>query len=133
MLKILADTNVLISALLYPESKPALALFQASVRHKLVLTEYNILELRRIAEAKFAKTQSDIDLFFTELSFELIPAADAVRTTIRDPKDQPILNAAIAADVDVILTGDKDFLSLNLVRPRTMSAAQFIELEGLKH
>lgn len=46
--------------------------------------------------------------------------------TIRDAKDQPILDAALAIDADVILTGDKDFTSLKLDRPRTMTPAEFI-------
>lgn len=46
--------------------------------------------------------------------------------TIRDAKDQPILDAALAIDADVILTGDKDFTSLKLDRPRIMTPAEFI-------
>lgn len=48
---------------------------------------------------------------------------------IRDAKDQPILNAAIVSDVDIILTGDKDFLCLEIDRPKCMTAAQFMEQE----
>lgn len=51
---------------------------------------------------------------------------------IRDAKDQPILNAAIVADVDVILTGDKDFLSLEMEHPRCMTVAQFLEEERVE-
>lgn len=46
-------------------------------------------------------------------------------------KDQPILNAAIIADVDMILTGDKDFLCLDMEHPRCVTAHQFLEMEGL--
>ncbi|MDD4346454.1 MAG: hypothetical protein PHZ11_06090 [Desulfitobacteriaceae bacterium] len=49
-----------------------------------------------------------------ELSYELIPAAYHAEKLIRDVKDQPILNAAIIAEVDIILTGDKDFLCLGM-------------------
>ena len=41
-----------------------------------------------------------------------------IEKLIRDAKDQPILNAAIVFDVDIVLTGDKDFLSLEIERPR---------------
>lgn len=51
---------------------------------------------------------------------------------IRDAKDQPILNAAIVADVDVILTGDKDFLSLAIEHPRCLTVAQFLAEEGVE-
>ena len=48
---------------------------------------------------------------------------------MRDPKDQPILNAAIVANVDIIVSGDKHFLKLDLPRPETMSPAAFWQLE----
>lgn len=51
---------------------------------------------------------------------------------IRDTKDQPILNAAIMSDVDIILTGDKDFLSLEMEHPKCMTVAQFFESEGVE-
>ena len=42
---------------------------------------------------------------------------------MRDVKDQPILNAAILYNIDIILTGDKDFLSLDMNYPRCMTVA----------
>ena len=60
------------------------------------------------------------------MSYELIPALKQTKTEIRDPKDQPILNAAILHDVDVIVTGDKDFLALDLDKPACITAA-FLE------
>lgn len=61
-----------------------------------------------------------------ELSYELIPAVEHAEKLIRDAKDQPILNAAIVYGVDVILTGDKDFLSLALESPKCMTVAEFL-------
>ncbi|GHV17520.1 hypothetical protein FACS189425_03960 [Clostridia bacterium] len=46
---------------------------------------------------------------------------------MRDPKDQPILNAAITQAVDVIVTGDKHFLELELERPEMLLPAEFLE------
>ena len=43
-----------------------------------------------------------------------------------------ILNAAIVSDVDIILTGDKDFLSLDMEHPKCMTVAQFLESEGVE-
>lgn len=74
----------------------------------------------------------DAEVLLAEMSYELIPAVDYAQKLIRDPKDQPILNAAIVSDVDVILTGDKDFLSMEMERPQCMTAAQFLESEGLE-
>jgi putative PIN family toxin of toxin-antitoxin system len=129
-LRILADTNILISALFYPKSKPANALYHAADNHDLVLSDHNIAEFRRIARDKFSSTQADIDLFLTELPYELIIALEAPQKLIADPKDAPILNAAIISDVDIIISGDKHFLSLDLARPKTMSAAEYLKHVG---
>jgi putative PIN family toxin of toxin-antitoxin system len=130
-LKILADTNILISALFYPLSKPAKALHHAANCHKLILSDYNIAELRRIAKDKFSRTQADIDLFLAELTYELVFAPEAPQKLIADPKDAPILNAAIVADADIIISGDKHFLSLCTERPKVLTAAGYLEHMGI--
>lgn len=120
------------SAILFPNSKPALALLHAITNHKIVLCDRNIEELREVLRRKAPDLLPAANTLFAELSYELIPAVSRLEKPIRGTTDQPILNAAISYDVDVILTGDKDFLSLNMERPRCMTAAQFLELEGIK-
>ena len=126
-MRVLIDSNVLISALFYPESKPAKALIHAAYNHELILTDHNIAELRRIAKEKFSERHADIDLFLNELTFELISAPEVPQKLINDPKDAPILNAAIVADIDVIISGDKHFLELNLEHPKVMKAADYLK------
>jgi putative PIN family toxin of toxin-antitoxin system len=127
-LKILPDTNILISALLYPSSIPSLALFHAAKHHELVLSDYNITEFRRVASTKFSRTLSDIDVFLAELTYILIFAPHFPQKLISDPKDAPILNAAILEGVDIIISGDKHFLSLVIEHPKIMTAAEYINL-----
>jgi len=45
---------------------------------------------------------------------------------MNDPKDEPILSAAILADVDIIISGDKHFLSLDIEKPKPMNAADYL-------
>jgi putative PIN family toxin of toxin-antitoxin system len=125
-MKILADTNILISALLWPNSKPATALLHAARYHELVLCDRNIFELRNVLERKAPQALADVDVFLAELAFDLVPAPEYPQKLISDPKNQPILNAAIVANVDIIISGDKHFLRLDLERPRTMNAAQYL-------
>ena len=66
------------------------------------------------------------------MSYELIPAVDHAEEPIRNAKDHLILNAAIVSDVDIILTDDKDFLSLDMEYPKCMTVAQFLENKGVK-
>ena len=130
-MRILIDTNILFSALLFPHSKPAKVLLHVAENHEIVLCDRNIKELRDILQRKAPQFLPDAEVLLAELSYELIPAVDHAEKLIRDAKDQPILNAAIVYDVDIILTGDKDFLSLNMDRPVCMTAAAFYEQEAL--
>ena len=130
-MRVLIDTNVLFSALVFPHSKPAKALLYTAEYHKIVLCDRNIVELRDILERKAPKFLPDAEVLLAEMSYELIPAVDYAKKLIRDAKDQPILNAAIVSDVDIILTGDKDFLSLDMEHPKCMTVAEFLENENM--
>ena len=50
----------------------------------------------------------------------------AAESLIRDVKDRPILRAAIEAQADVLLTGDKDFLESGVEHPAIMIPAEFV-------
>jgi len=125
-MKVLADTNVLISALLWPHSKPAAALLHVARYHELVLCDRNIFELRDVLERKAPHALADVEVFLAELAYDLVPASEYPQKLINDPKDQPILNAAIIANVDIIISGDKHFLRLDMECPRVMTAAQYL-------
>ena len=47
---------------------------------------------------------------------------------IRDPKDCPILRAALNAGADLFLTGDKDFLESSVTDPRIISVPEFLDM-----
>lgn len=96
------------------------------------MCDRNIVELRDILKRKAPQFLPDMEVLLAELSYELIPAVDYAEKLIRDAKDQPILNAAILSDVDIILTGDKDFLSLAMEHPKCMTVSQFFESEGIE-
>jgi len=121
------DTNILFSALLFPESKPSKALFHVTEHHKLFLCDYIISELKSVVSRKRPDLLAEIDLLFAKLSYELISAPRQPGKLISDPKDHPILNAAIIADVDIIISGDKHFLELKMEHPKTMSVAAFLD------
>ena len=127
-MRVLADTNILFSALLFPKSVPAQALLSAARKHSLILCDRNIYELKDILKRKAPELLQDSEVLLTELPYELIPGVDYAGKLIRDAKDQPILNAAVVFDVDIILTGDKDFLSLNIERPKCVTPATFLKL-----
>lgn len=127
-MKVLIDTNILFSALVFPNSVPAKALLHVVDKHCIVLCEQNLSEIRRIVREKVPNKIDAIESLLSELPYELVPTIHNLSGYhIRDAKDQPILNSAILADVDMILTGDKDFLCLDIDRPRCISASQYLE------
>ncbi len=103
-MRVMADTNILISALLFPTSLPAKVLLHIANGHDLVLCDHIVAELRDVIARKRPDLLGDIDVLLVQLSYELVIAPQVPGKLIQDPKDQPILNAAIMADVDVIVS-----------------------------
>lgn len=46
---------------------------------------------------------------------------------MRDIKDSPILATAILENVDIFLTGDKDFLVMDVAMPYIITMTEFLE------
>jgi hypothetical protein len=81
----MTDTNILFSSLLLPKSRPAKALFYIIEQHNLILCDYIITELRNVISWKRPDLLADIDLFLTNLPYELIPAPIQPSKLISDP------------------------------------------------
>lgn len=135
-MRVLIDTNILISAALSSQGTP----FQAFVKavtypnHGLVC-EQNIDEMRRIFNRKFPKKIAALEKFLSLalITLEMVPTPmeeyDS-EVQIRDVNDRPILRAAIYAKADVLLTGDKDFLESGVKNPKIMTATDFVQLDA---
>jgi len=59
-MKVMADTNVFISALLFPESVPAKVLLHMATHHHLVLCDYIVAEIREVVSRKRPDLLGDI-------------------------------------------------------------------------
>ena len=133
-MRVLIDTNVLISAALRADSIPWLAYQKAaSYPNHGLICEQNVDELKRVFNKKFPHRLASLDKFLSIalLTLELVSVPDsdlAEETLIRDVKDRPILRAAIKARADVLLTGDKDFLESGVENPAIMTPAEFLRL-----
>ena len=46
---------------------------------------------------------------------------------MRDEKDVPVLYSAIISDVDILITGDKDFNDVDVEKPEIMTVSEFLE------
>lgn len=114
-MRIMLDTNVLISALLFPSQKFNSIMEYIFAEHELVLSSYVVEELKSVVRRKFPKREADIERLLFLMSFEYVYTPDEIDQElfeIRDVKDYPVLFTAIIEDVDVLITGDKVFLIL---------------------
>ena len=126
-MRIMIDTNVLVSAVYNPSSKPAQAVRDVCENHEIVLCDHIITECFNVVERKFPQHTPVLDKLLTSLSYSLAIAPSDSGAIITDPKDAPILESAILENVDIIISGDGHFLSLDMERPKVLTPAQYLE------
>jgi putative PIN family toxin of toxin-antitoxin system len=114
--RVLADTNVVLSGVVY-RGNEARVLDLALLGHiRLVLAEAVIDEVRRVLKRRFPQDAHEFEDFLNRADYELVrcpdPAdIDHVSAMVRDPDDAPILASILLAKPDLALTGDKDLLT----------------------
>ena len=111
-MRIMLDTNIFISMIFFPSAQTRELARRLTESHQIVVCDYVIEELRLVTERKFPAKRKFLDRFFMEM---------------RDVKDSPILATAIMEGIDVFLTGDKDFLVLDVETPEILTMKEFLE------
>lgn len=117
-MKIVLDTNVLISAFLGGRSQRVLDLWRAGEFVVIVSTEILNEYLAIIRRPKFKLTPAqvdDISRFLSRQAISVTPIHPKVQIAA-DPKDDRFLDAALAGKVDMIISGDHHLLDLNPFR-----------------
>ena len=131
-MRILIDTNIALSAILSPGGRMADALkFAVLNEHTICLCTFSVDEMRLVVKRKFPGEAQALEQFRSDFSYELLLTPAVLPQglpPIRDEKDLPILASAIMGDVDVLLTGDKDFDAVDVERPAILTPAKFMLL-----
>lgn len=121
-MRILIDTNILVSAFLTNNGTPYQAFIKAVTSpNRGMICEQNIIELRRVFHRKFPDKIKSLGFILTS------DVGVADESFIRDVFDRQILRAAIYAKVDILITGDKDYLESGISNPKIMTAAEFLK------
>ena len=127
------DTNVLVSALILPDSKPRQALDLALRKGKVLLSFAALAELYEVLSRKqFRRYVDEEDI--RSLLAALTREAQWVDTDVqisacRDPKDDKFLELAVSGHATHIVTGDSDLLALNPFRDiQILPPHSFLEL-----
>lgn len=116
-MRIVVDTNALISRLLLPDSVPGRAVSKAINTGLLLVSESTMTELADVlSRPKFDRYVSteDRQQFFRLLGrvVEFVSILCPIRAC-RDPKDDKFLEVAVNGSADLIVTGDADLLSMH--------------------
>ena len=134
MRRIVVDTNVFVSALNFA-GWPLRALRQAEESFEICTSADLIAELERVLLTKFNWQQKEMDRFLEPLlATTCLVKPTVVITACRDPDDNRVLECAIAAGAQLIVSGDKDLLSLDVFRGiRIVTPRQFLAQELWKY
>lgn len=119
-MKVVLDTNVLLSGLMAPEGTPGrIVAAWSEARFDLAMSIEQLAEIgRALSYPKiFRKLKWDeqrIEQYIRQLYIrtEVVDLHSTPVETPRDPKDTPILATLIASSADVLVTGDRDLLAL---------------------
>ena len=111
------DTNVIVSAFLFPDSSVAKAFEKGLKSGTILLSEETLEELQKVLlRDKFDKyLPKSIRQAFVQ-KFEILAAMIEITETITacsDPKDDKFLSLAVSANAECIVTGDEDLRTLH--------------------
>ena len=101
-----------------------------SKSHEIVICSYVVDELKDLVKSKFNVDLKELDKFLNDFPFDLVYSPTTVENKlfeIRDVDDYIILHTAIIEDVDILITGDKDFFDIDIDKPEIMTTTEFLE------
>ncbi len=113
-MRVVFDTNIYISALVFPGGLAEKAIYRVlEGKDELFISKAILDELLRLLATKFSKDREELARLAVWLS-EIAQLVSPKRkiTVLRDEADNRILECAVEAGAEVIVTGDREILDL---------------------
>jgi putative PIN family toxin of toxin-antitoxin system len=128
-MKVVFDTNILVSALVFPGGRAEAALLRIIQEHDQLLLSKPILdELLGVLARKFSRDTEELArtaVLLFELALTVRPR-QKLRVVLDDP-DNRVLECALAGRADAIVTGDSALLELGDFRGvRVISLREYL-------
>ena len=129
-MQIMLDANIIVSAILFPQSIISKMIKHMVLNHKLILSQYTIGEIKEVFHKKFKNRVYEMDDFLEKLPYELFSLAEIKYKkypNIRDVDDLPVLVNAIESSVDLLVTGDKDFDGMKTKGLKILKPKEYVD------
>ena len=120
-MKIMLDTNVLISALVFGGKTGRLLSMLFDSEYELFVSDYIDKEFREKLKVKWPDKAETVYSLYRKMNINFCESTSVRQGSLRDEKDIPVLSDALYHKIDLILTGDKDFLEADLDNPTIYS------------
>jgi putative PIN family toxin of toxin-antitoxin system len=119
-LRVVVDTNVSVSALLLPRSKPRRAFDRCLEAGRLLVSASTVAELDEVLRRRkfdsYLREEKRLAFLAAMIREAEVVNVTQVITECRDPKDNKFLELAISGAASHILTGDADLLAMHPFR-----------------
>ncbi len=120
MARVFVDANTLVSGIVFSGPEHELLKKGASGRFEFVTSEDVVSEVLQVIGRKFPSKAGLAQEFLSLCGIRVIRRSDYAgiigRQSVRDRNDRHVLAAAIASRCQIIVSGDKDLLSLGKCR-----------------
>ncbi len=133
-MRVVADTNILISALMFDGLPGRILQLGLEKRFRLVASKALLDELEEKLVAKFGVSEADSRTVRSklELAGELVEPEFALHVVKDDPDDNRVLECAIAGKAEFIVSGDRHLLRVGEYEGISIvTVRQFLERTGL--
>ncbi len=126
-MRIMLDTNILISAFVFGGKTRKILECLFENKHEILVSQYVDSEFKTKLKQKWPNKAKIVYMLYHKLPFNFCESTDQVLGQVRDKKDIPVFSDALFNNVDVLLTGDKDFLESNIIKPIILSPNMMLE------
>ena len=131
--RVVLDTNILVSALLFRGAVSGLAGLWKKGEIVPLISQATFKEFRDVlAYPKFSLTEKERRTIIEDEIlpfFEVIEVQEEISGSCRDPEDDKFLACAISASADYIISGDKDLCDMRIYKStRIIKASEFLKM-----